>query len=189
MNDVEELISGTKKYGSSPFSDDYVVPGYGAKEGFICLDHEEILGCECKGAGWKKWDESLSPGYFNEVLMALKTFFENDMGPTNLSVLGLYKDDDKKIRIKYSGSFLGLQDIEHMLCKVYKMVQRTRGNLSRGKPRASNNYCWPPIRKDTCGTIWFEKLVVTPILNAYENTFDDNLVSDVGIFEHPFKYI
>ena len=59
--DLEEVVSGNNEHGTSPFTGTYIFAGYGGKQGFIALDHTDLLDRSCSGPGYRKWNENHSP--------------------------------------------------------------------------------------------------------------------------------
>jgi hypothetical protein len=189
--DIEELISADTARGVSPFEGEYVWPGYGGRQGFIAIDHDSLLGRSCKGAGYTSWNEKHSPEIFLEVCRKLVESVEATLTPFDLDLLGLEKIGSDRVRVKLTGRVVSLNDMEHMLCKIYLACARSRGSRNRGVARPWRNFCWPPKRVDTVGCIYMENIISGTIIGEFEKAVSAMLVgsgsaSPLCPLEHPF---
>ena len=189
--DLEELISSDKERGLSPFNGEYVWPGYGGRQGFLAIDHNSLLGRSCKGAGYNSWNEKHSPAIFMEVCRKLVESVDGKLTPLDLALLGLEKMDDKRVRRRLTGRIVSLNDIEHMLCKIYLSCARSRGSRNRGVARPWRNFCWPPKRADTVGCVNMENIMSGIIIVEFEKAVTamldgSELESPLRPLEHPF---
>ena len=92
--DLEEVISGPAGHGTSPFTGDFIWAGYGRKQGYIALEHQEIMGRDCSGPGCKRWNKKHSPLLLKEACQKLKGKLEWEVDEVYLSLLGLQKTRD-----------------------------------------------------------------------------------------------
>jgi hypothetical protein len=188
--DMEEVISGEGGDGTSPFMGDYIWAGYGGKQGFIALDHAEIMNRECVGPGYKRWNDKHSPLLLVEACNNLKGQLENEVDEVHLALLGLERTKDRGVVVRLTGRQLRLTDIEHMLCKVYLSCTRTRGSRNHGASRAWRNFCWPPKRKNTVWSKHLEDTIQQYILDTYERVLLQPSATGCGglwAIEHPFS--
>ena len=183
--DLEEFVSNNDDRGASPFTGDFIWPGYGGKEGFTAIDHETILGRICSDPGFKDWHDTYSPLYFGEMCLSLRKYMEHDLNRLMLAMLGVEKVAGR-IKVQLTGRFITNSDFEHLMCKVFMGCMRSRGTRNGGVPKPCRNYCWPSKQGDTVGSTTFEDIVCITIISAYENSISDNATGQLPDLEHPF---
>ena len=187
--DLEEVVSGPAGRGTSPFTGDYVWAGYGGKQGYIALDHSVLMERDCSGPGYKRWHNDHSPKLLIEACQKLRGNLENEVDDVHLSLMGLRKTGNK-VRVRLTGRRLGLNDVEHMLCKVYLSCTRARGSRAHGTSRAWRNFCWPPKRQDTVCSTHLKDTINQFIINRYESAILEPSETGCGglhVLGHPFS--
>jgi hypothetical protein len=190
VSDLEEVTCGNDGDGTSPFVGNFICAGYGGQQGFIALDHSQLMDKECKGVGYKSWNSTHSPQYMLEACQNLKQHVENELDDVHLSLLGLEKVGGLGVVIRINGRRLGLTDMEHMLCKVYLACTRTRGSRNHGASRAWRNYCWPSKKADTVGNPYFVRTVTESMLLTYEKAIAKMSGAEcdaLSSLDHPFS--
>ena len=191
--DLEELVSKIGDWGVLPFRGDFVWPGYGGREGFTAMDHKQILARECSGPGYKDLNTKKSPGYLTDLCQILKQDMEREVPNLMLAMLGVEKVKGL-LRVTLTGRYISLSDFEHLMCKVYMGCTRSRGTRSGGAPKPWRNYCWPSKNEDTVGNLWFQDVINTTIVRAYELATTGSREETGGqpgswvlpVLEHPF---
>ena len=116
---------------------------------------------------------------------------EEKLTPFDLAILGLKKTADGRVRVKLTGRVVSMNDIEHMLCKIYLSCARSRGSRSRGVARPWRNFCWPPKRADTVGSTYMEDMISGTIIMEFERAVTSmeegsGVESQLRPLEHPF---
>jgi hypothetical protein len=188
--DLEEVISMEGFPGKSPFEGEFVWAGYGGKQGFIALDHADVMGRECNGPGYRKWDNKHSPKLLMEACCKMKEHVEEELDDAHISLLGLKKTKNGRVVVSLTGKWLSLSDMEHMLCKVYLACSRSRGSRNHGASRAWRNFCWPSKRSDTVGAQHLLDTVKQSIIVTYERVISLPSLTGCGgllALAHPFS--
>jgi hypothetical protein len=126
-----------------------------------------------------------------EICRKLVECLEATLTPFDLAILGLEKKTADRVRVKLTGRIVSLNDIEHMLCKIYLSCTRSRGSRNRGVARPWRNFCWPPKRADTVGCIHMENIMFGSIIQEFERSVAAMLEGSVEVcylraLEHPF---
>jgi len=183
MFDLEELCSGDNGRGSCIFRGDFIVTGYGGQQGFKAFKHSDFLGDKwdpSKSKAYMSWKEVETPSLFSQFLLQTVMLLKDSMSSgvfehseIFLRLLGLQWREGELL-IALTGRLLHRKDIEHMICKIYLLIQKSRGQRSQGIPQAVLDYCWPTKDPKAAGGKLFRDFLQQDILEFYDsvNCFD-----------------
>ncbi len=133
--DIEELFHGND-YEAPCFEDEeeHIVIGYGAMQ---CLKIYKPKG---------EQEDTINTGDHVKTFKTLVTEVRSklsNMSPVQLLTMGLQLDTTGRVVWSINHRPFGAVDVEHMLCKVYLCLDRTRGNRSLCVSSPVNKSSWP----------------------------------------------
>jgi hypothetical protein len=160
ISDLEEVVRGL--FGQNQF----VIPGYGSKEGLSVLKdihlntHEEKL---------------------QDMTANIKR-----RGDLELSCLGLIRLDETTVVNKLNGRVVDMKEAEHGSCNGYKFLNKAKGNMSASKPRVFERHCWPS--KADCTGLFTEVVdhIMSDKIESYQKLCKSGMWSPVSAeYRHP----
>ncbi len=153
--DIEELFHGKASSEEPCFEDeeDHIVLGYGARQ---CLEiyktqeekggsNSQEVSCADKSCGTGGDTDAKQERIYSKFkkLVSDTRCILSKQDIEQLHSLGLQKDCTGRVVWAINHRQFGAVDVEHMLCKVYLCLDRTRGNRSMCVPMPVNKCSWP----------------------------------------------
>ena len=131
----------------APFEGDYIVLGHGGKEGFSVMG--KSLGLLTKPPTAKSSSEERLRYWIavGKCSKRIREFVAKSMSEEELTELGLIKIGGI-VTIIANGRHFSDTDVEHMMCKLYLLLQRYRGSRAFSNPAPWRPHCHPTISRD-----------------------------------------
>jgi hypothetical protein len=155
ISDLTEVLQSKENTEDNwePFIGEHIHPGYGGNQGYTVYKRGKSHGAHpTRPEGNTQVDKILN--YKKSVLKRgriMYGFIEDSANDAELLQLGLFRSNGN-VYVIYNHRKFGMQDVEHMWCKLYLLCSRYRGSRAYSKPEPWSSSCHPTVSTDVVNT-------------------------------------